>query len=219
MNKKLVLKRYSPLEEKINYTSHGIGFILSIVASFYLIQKSLLFQNNIYLGSATIYGFSLITLFAASTCYHFTQKESLRYKFKILDHAAIYIVIAGSYTPLTLITLHGDVGYRIFSIIWVIAILGVILKLFFTGRFKFASTIMYVLMGWIIVFFIKPLSQALSEEGLRWLIWGGVSYTLGAIIYGIKQIKFNHAIFHLFVLAGSSCVFMTIYFHVFQLQI
>ena len=215
MNKKLTLTRYSPLEEKINYISHGLGFLLSIPAAFALIQKSLLFHNSFYLGSAIIYGLSLIILFAASTCYHFTQEETRRYKFKVIDHAAIYIIIAGSYTPLTLITLQGDLGTRIFIAVWVFAIIGVTLKLFFTGRFKLVSTSMYVLMGWMIVLFIKPLSQVLSSDGIYWLMMGGAAYTIGAVIYSIKKIKFNHAIFHVFVLIGSGCIFVTIYSHIF----
>ncbi|MEM9897485.1 MAG: hemolysin III family protein, partial [Bacteroidota bacterium] len=128
------------------------------------------------------------------------------------DHVAIFILIAGTYTPLALIILAGDVGDIIFYVIWTIATLGTILKLFFTGKYNIVSTILYVLMGWVVIFAIRPLVQSMSVEGLFWVFTGGASYTLGAIIYSIDRIQFNHAIFHLFVLGGSFCHFMAMYF-------
>ena len=132
----------------------------------------------------------------------------------ILDHATIYVLIAGTYTPFTIVTLNGTIGWVIFGISWGLALTGVILKLFFTGKYNLLSTIMYVLMGWVIVFAIKPLVNNLPSEGLIWLFAGGFSYTIGAILYSIKKIKFNHAIFHIFVLIGSFCHFMSVYFYV-----
>jgi hemolysin III len=124
------------------------------------------------------------------------------------------VLIAGTYTPFTLVTLQGSVGWTIFFTAWGFALTGIVLKLFFTGRFDMLSTIMYVFMGWIIVFAIKPLMNNLASEGLMWLFAGGAAYTVGAILYSIKKIKFNHAIFHVFVLAGSFCHFMAVYFYV-----
>ena len=160
------------------------------------------------------FGFSLICLYSASTYYHRSKTPELRKKMRVVDHASIYILIAGTYTPFTLVTLHGKTGWIIFSIAWSLAISGIILKLFFTGRFKILSTSMYVFMGWMIVFAIKPLINNLPSEGLFWLVLGGIAYTLGAIIYGIRKIKFNHAIFHIFVLIGSFSHFKSIYFYV-----
>lgn len=126
-------------------------------------------------------------------------------------------MIAGTYTPFTLITLSGTTtGWLIFGIIWGLAVTGIILKLFFTGRFKIVSTLMYILMGWLVVFAIKPLIANLPFEGLVWLFAGGISYTLGAILYSIKRIKFNHAIFHFFVLGGSICHFISVFFYSFE---
>ena len=207
-------KYYSPLEEKINVLSHAFGLLLSLVGLVLLIDYAANFDGLLPLFSFTLYGLSLVMLYAASTFYHNTTEPKLRATLRIVDHAAICVVIAGTYTPLTLITLNGPVGWAVFAASWSLAIVGVILSLFFTGRFKILSTLIYVFMGWMIVFAIKPLMNSLDEIGLRWLIAGGLAYTLGAIIYAVRAIKFNHAIFHIFVLLGSFCHFMTIYFYV-----
>jgi len=207
-------KDYSPLEEKINIISHAIGFSLSIVALVILVTHATLHGDVWSIVSFSIFGSSLIILYAASTFYHSAKKSELRNRLNIIDHASIYVLIAGTYTPFTLVTLNGAIGWVIFGISWGLALTGIILKLFFTGKYNLMSTIMYVLMGWIIVFAIKPLINNLPLEGFLWLFAGGISYTIGAIIYGIKKIKFNHAIFHMFVLMGSFCHFMSVYFYV-----
>ena len=132
----------------------------------------------------------------------------------IIDHVSIYVLIAGTYTPFTLVTLKGAIGWVIFGISWGLALMGIILKLFFTGKYDLISTIMYVFMGWVIVFAIKPLIHHLPLEGLLWLFAGGISYTIGAILYSINKIKFNHAIFHVLVLIGSFCHFVSVFFYV-----
>jgi len=206
---------YSPIEEKINIISHAIGFILSIVAFMLLVAHANLHGDVWHIVSFSIFGASLITLYAASTIYHSAKKSELRNRLKIIDHASIYILIAGTYTPFTLVTLNGTIGWVIFGTSWGLALTGIILKLFLTGKYNLISTIMYVLMGWVIVFAIKPLINNLPLEGLIWLLVGGISYTIGAILYSIKKIKFNHAIFHMFVLSGSFCQFMSVFFYVF----
>ena len=208
------IKYYSPIEEKINIISHAIGFILSIVAFVLLVAHASLHGDVWHIVSFSIFGASLIILYAASTFYHSAKKSELRNRLKIIDHASIYILIAGTYTPFTLVTLNGTIGWVIFGISWGLALTGIILKLFFTGKYNLISTIMYVLMGWIIVFAIKPLINNLPLEGFLWLLAGGISYTIGAILYSIKKIKFNHAIFHMFVLNGSFCQFMSVFFYV-----
>ena len=207
-------KFYSPLEERINILSHAIGLLLSIIAVVLLVTRASSYGNAWHIVSAAIFGASLITLYAASTVYHSATRAELRARLRIIDHATIYILIAGTYTPFTLITLNGTVGWVIFAFSWGMAISGIILKLFFTGRFNLVSTLMYVLMGWIIIFAVKPLIANLSTEGLFWLVAGGLSYTIGAIIYSIKKVPLNHAIFHLFVLGGSICHFVAVYFFV-----
>jgi len=207
-------KYYSPKEEKINIISHAIGFILSIVALVFLVTHATLHGDVWHNVSFSIFGASLIILYAASTFYHSTKQSELRNRLKIIDHASIYILIAGTYTPFTLVTLNSAIGWVIFGISWGLALTGIILKLFFTGKYNLISTIMYVSMGWVIVFAIKPLINNLPLEGLLWLFAGGISYTIGAIIYSIKKIKFNHAIFHMFVLIGSFCHFISVFSYV-----
>lgn len=208
------IKYYSPLEEKINIYSHATGLIFSIAALALLVVRASLYGNAWHIVSFSIFGASLIILYAASTSYHSAKKETIRRRLKINDHASIYVLIAGTYTPFTLVTLNGVLGWVIFGISWGLALTGIILKMFFTGKFSLLSTLMYILMGWAIIFAIKPLIHNFSAEGLFWLTTGGVAYTVGAIIYSIKKIKFNHAVFHMFVLLGSICHFVAVYFYV-----
>jgi hemolysin III len=137
---------------------------------------------------------------------------------RIIDHASIYVLIAGTYTPFALVTLNGATGWVIFGVAWGLALCGITLKLFFTGKYNLVSTLMYVFMGWIIVFAIKPLIVNLSSEGLFWLFCGGMAYTIGAILYSIKILRFNHAVFHVFVLAGSASHFVSVYFYVLPVE-
>ena len=214
MNGMEEIKHYSSIEEKFNIISHAIGFILSIVALVLLVTYAILDGDVWHIVSFSIFGSSLIVLYAASTLYHSAKKPELRNRLNILDHASIYVLIAGTYTPFTLVTLKGPIGWVIFGTSWGLALTGVILKLFFTGKYDLISTSMYVFMGWIIVFAIKPLINNLPLEGLLWLFAGGISYTIGAILYSIGRIKFNHAIFHMLVLIGSFCHFMSVFFYV-----
>ncbi len=205
---------YSLQEERYNITSHALGLVLSLAALPLLVVRASLYGNVWHVVSFSIFGASLVILYAASTLYHSARTIRLRKRLNILDHATIYVLIAGTYTPFTIVTLNGTIGWVIFGISWGLALAGVILKLFFTGKYNLLSTIMYVLMGWVIIFAIKPLVNNLPAEGLIWLFAGGFSYTIGAILYSIKRIKFNHAIFHIFVLIGSFCHFMSVYFYV-----
>lgn len=208
------IKHYSPGEEKTNIISHAIGLVLSIVALVLLVVRASLHGDMLQLVSVSIFGVSLIALYTASTFYHRAKDPGLRARLRIIDHATIYVLIAGTYTPLTLIALGGLIGWVIFGASWAMAATGISLKVFFTGKFDLVSTLMYVFMGWIIVFAIKPLMDNMSSEGLFWLFAGGVAYTTGAIIYSIRKIPFNHATFHMFVLLGSFCHFVSVYFYV-----
>jgi len=208
------VKYYSPLEEKINIGSHAFGFALSIVALVLLIMHASNNGSALNIISFLIFGISLIVLYAASTLYHSAKSPELRSRLRVFDHASIYVLIAGTYTPFALVTLKGELGWIVFALSWGIATAGVILKLFFTGKYSLISTLMYVFMGWMIVFFINPLMDSLSDDGFFWLAAGGISYTVGAVLYAIKKIPLNHAIFHLFVLLGSFAHFVSIYFYV-----
>ena len=214
MAKKIVLNSYSKEEEQLNVISHAIGLFLSVVAIVFLLVKSIPTSSFIVIFSSAVFGISAICLYLASMSYHREKDPVRRMKLKIFDHSSIYILIAGSYTPFLLITLKGFTGNIIFVSVWSIAVIGVVLKLFFAGRFSLVSTISYVLMGWIIVFAFKPLYANLPSGGFFWLLAGGVAYTIGALLYQIKKMKFNHAIFHFFVLIGTICHFISVYFFV-----
>jgi hemolysin III len=215
-NKKITF--YEKKEEKLNVISHGIGLVLSIIALVLLVVYASIYGSTWHIVSFSIYGASLIVLYSASTLYHYVQSPKLRHRLNVFDHAAIYILIAGTYTPFTLVVLKGWVGWTIFGVSWGLAITGVVLKLFYTGKYDKISTIAYVLMGWLIIFAIKPLVTNLSVEGLLWLLSGGIFYTVGALLYSIRRIKYNHAIFHIFVLLGSFSHFIAVFFYVLPIK-
>ena len=213
------IKTYSAAEERINIATHSIGLILSFVALILLVLRATQHGNIWHLISFGLFGASLVALYASSTAYHKAKIPDRRRRLRIIDHAAIYILIAGTYTPFALVTLNGTtVGWLIFSATWSMAVLGVVLKLFFTGRYTLISTLMYVFMGWMIVFAIKPLINNLSPEGLQWLVAGGLAYTFGAVVYVFKKIQFTHATFHIFILIGSFCHFISVYFYVLPIR-
>lgn len=202
---------YPKKEETLNILSHGLGFLLSIVALPFLILKSLNFIGFWKPLSFIIYGLSMIILYAASTFYHAAKKPKKRRRLNIFDHAAIYVLIAGSYSPFCLVALDSSLGWYMFVFVWLFALAGVILKLFYTGKFDKLSTALYLLMGWQVVIFLKPLMASLTSEGLQFLFAGGIFYSVGAILYSIKKLPYNHAIFHIFVLLGSLSHFLAIY--------
>lgn len=209
-----LVKFYPPQEERVNILSHAFATILSIIGLSFLFLKGISTASLVVIVSFTLYGLSLVTLYTISTLYHASKDIHKRARLKVMDHAAIYVLIAGTYTPFTLITLEGKTGGILFAIIWSMAAFGIFLKLHFTGRFKLLSTSMYVVMGWLIIFAIEPMSKNIPETGLFWLIAGGVAYTVGALLYSIKVIPYNHAIFHCFVIIGSACHFWTVYGYV-----
>jgi hemolysin III len=207
------IKTYSHKEEQLNIWSHFSGFILSIIGLILLLHKGIQSGSALTIISYAIYGVSMLVLYLASTLYHSAKEPQRRQKLNIFDHSAIYVLIAGTYTPFSLLVLKGAWGWSIFGVVWGIAAVGIILKLFFTGRFKLASTISYVLMGWVIVIAIKPLVANFSTVGLLLIAVGGFFYTIGAVLYSIKRIPYNHAIFHFFVLLGSLTHFMAIFLY------
>lgn len=197
-----------------NVISHAVGLLLSIVGLLLMLLRAGGSGDVLRIISAAIFGAGLIALYAASTLYHSAKDPKTRSRLRVNDHATIYILIAGTYTPITLVTLNGWIGWTLFGITWAMALTGVVLKLFFTGRYHLLSTLMYVFMGWIIIFAVKPLMDSLPFAGLAWLLAGGIAYTTGAILYSIEKIHFNHAVFHLFVLLGSFCHFVAVYDYV-----
>ncbi|TCI85831.1 PAQR family membrane homeostasis protein TrhA [Tenacibaculum sp. M341] len=211
MSSKKSPELYDPTEEKLNILTHGFGWLLSVIAFPFLIIKSFCYTLLKEQASFIIFGVSMIVLYAASTLYHRATNIEKRAKLKVFDHSAIYVLIAGTYTPFCLVSLPTKLGWYIFGTVWAFAFVGIIFKLFFTGKLKHVSTAMYVFMGWLVMFFINTLLESLPETSSFYLIAGGVFYTVGAIFYSIKKIKYNHAIFHVFVLLGSACHFYAIY--------
>lgn len=207
------LNKYSNAEELANTLSHALGVILSIIALITLLWSSLSEGNALTITSYAIYGTSLILLFLASTLYHGSRNEKLKQTFKLLDHCAIYILIAGSYTPLMLIPLKGPLGYGMLTLIWLIALAGIIFKIKFGHKHKKLSLITYLGMGFISLAIINELYQKLTTQALVLLAVGGLIYTLGVIFYVQKKIPFNHAIWHLFVLAGAGCHFFMMWLY------
>ena len=203
------------LAEVFNASSHGLGTLLSVTALVLLVVFSAMTGEAISVVSCSIYGVSLVLLYTASTLYHAIARPKLKAVFKIMDHASIYLLIAGTYTPFMLVTLRGAWGWSIFGVIWGLALIGLVFKLFFTGRYEFVSVAMYILMGWLVVVAIRPLIDALPFAGLVWLVAGGLCYTVGVIFYAIDhRYTFAHFVWHLFVLAGSICHFFAILFYV-----
>lgn len=205
------------LHETLNSITHGIGILLSIAALvLLLVFASVTKHGDAWkIVSFSVYGAALILMFTASTLYHSARNKRIKAWFNLLDHASIYILIAGTYTPFTLVSLRGPWGWTIFGIIWGLAMAGVIFKLFFyRERWRLLSAVIYVLMGWIILIAIRPLIQGVPAGGLYWLLAGGLSYSLGVIFYLRKQNRFNHVIWHLFVLGGAISHFFAIFLHV-----
>ena len=203
----------SKQEEIWNSLSHGFGALLGIVGLVVLIVFT---DNNKdwHLFSVMVYGISTIILFLASTLYHAVSKPELKQCFRVVDHISIYLLIAGTYTPVLLILLKDSLGWPLFYTVWSIAAFGVILKLFFTGKFEILSTLLYLVMGWLIVLDYGSLSTIMHTEGLYWLMAGGMFYTVGIIFYAIHKIPYNHVIWHFFVLAGAICHFFMIFWYV-----
>ncbi len=203
----------SPFEERLNALTHAIGALFGIVALVLLIVYNTQ-KSDWSLFSVIVYGISIIILFTASTFYHAVKGEKRKHYFRIVDHISIYFLIAGTYTPVCLISLEQSLGWTLFFVVWGIAVFGVILKLFFTGRFEIFSTLLYLVMGWLIVFDFPNLSDTVGDGGVLFLFAGGLAYTVGIVFYAIHKIPFNHVIWHLFVLAGAICHFFMIFFYV-----
>jgi hemolysin III len=207
-------KSYYITNEVLNSITHGIGFILSIVATIFLIRKGLTNENPLEIVSYIIYGLSMCMLYLASTLYHslsFTKASGI---LKIIDHSSIFLLIAGSYTPYALVAIGGKFGWFIFIAQWLIAFLGIFGKILFLDKMKKYSTWLYILMGWFGVIAIPQMIEAIGTGGIMWLIAGGVTYTVGTIFYAHDDFKYWHVIWHLFVLGGSICMFFSIFLYV-----
>lgn len=206
------IESFTKGEEITNAILHGIGAGLAIAALVVLVVFASIYGDAWHIVSFSIYGSTLVILYLSSTLYHSFPQGKTKNVFEIFDHSAIYLLIAGTYTPLTLITLRSALGWSIFGVVWGIAIIGIIFKVFWVKKFVILSTLLYVVMGWMIIIAINPLLKSLNKISLIFLVIGGFLYTFGTIFYVWRKIKFHHAIWHLFVLSGSVCHFFTILF-------
>jgi hemolysin III len=201
---------YSTREEIANAITHGIGAALAIAALVILIVFAAIRGNVWHVVSFTVYGSTLILLYFASTLYHSLTNLRAKGVFHKFDHISIYLLIAGTYTPFCLTALRGWIGWTVFGVVWSCAILGAVLKSISVGKRVMMSTILYVLMGWVIIIAIKPLYNAMPYNGFLLLVAGGVSYTLGTIFFIRDQVKYNHSVWHIFVLGGSVLHFFSV---------
>jgi hemolysin III len=204
---------YSLGEEIVHSITHGIGAGLSIVGSTVLVVLAVLHGNIYQIVGFSIYGATLFILYLASTLYHSFQHPKVKRIFKIIDHSAIYLLIAGTYTPFLLISIRGVWGWTLLVIIWGLAVLGISFKTLFIHRFQKLSVLAYILMGWLSVVAIRELVINIPPGGLIWLAAGGVVYTVGVIFYALHKIPYTHAVWHLFVLGGSICHYFAVLFY------
>ena len=197
-------------DEIASALTHGFGAAAALAGGAVLITLAAIHGDGWQLGAAITFGVTLLLLYLASTLYHSIQHPIAKGRLKVFDHCAIYLLIAGTYTPFTLIGLRGPWGWGLFAAIWTLALAGVVFKLFYTGRFKTLSTLIYVAMGWLVLVAFKPMLSSLDGWTIGWLLAGGVFYTLGTYFYHRESIPYAHAIWHLFCIAGSVCHYVAV---------
>ena len=198
----------------IHAVSHGAGLILSIVGLFWMLDLSIGASDPWRVIASVIYGASLISLFLTSTLYHGLHTSPHRRLFKLLDHCAIYLVIAGSSTPLLIVAMQTSTGWLLFGLMWALAAIGILSKLWHGHRYPRVSLAGYLIMGWLLVFAVPELTDAIGMDGMIWLVAGGLCYTVGAAFYAAKKMYFHHVIWHFFVLAGAACHFLAVVWYV-----
>ena len=207
-------KAYTVAEEIAHALTHGVGAIAAIVGLIFMLVWSVSYGDTFHVVSAAIYGASLILLYLASTLYHAFPWPRVKAFFQQMDHAAIYVLIAGTYTPFALVNLRGAWGWTLLGVVWGIAVVGVIIEVAMKERKKWLSLSLYLGMGWMALIMIKPLIDSVEPGGLWLLLAGGLAYTFGVIFYVWKSLRFHHAIWHVFVLAGSVLHFFSVFYFV-----
>lgn len=200
-------------EELANTVSHGLGAVLSAVGLVFMLKLAIPLSVWHVIG-VSVFGLSLIALYSGSACYHHVHSHKCKKILQVLDHSLIFVLIAGSYTPWLLVNLRGPWGWSLFGVIWAIATVGIVLKAVFLPRFQRLGAALYVVMGWLICIAIKPLIASVNETGMAWLVAGGLCYTGGVVFFLMRNVRFAHLIWHLFVLAGSFCHVMAVIYGV-----
>ena len=206
----MIERKESLLEKKLNFITHGVGLVLSVIGLFYLVEKSILYPKSFNLISSLVYGISLIVMYTSSTLYHYYIDSRYSRILQKIDHISIYLLIAGSYTPGLLLKLKYSLGFEILIIIWLLAFVGIIHKIFFFNYLKKASLIIYLFMGWLIVIDFNAVLESFSSNSIFFMVLGGLLYTIGTFFYSLDKLKYNHVIWHLFVLGGSACHYILI---------
>jgi hemolysin III len=201
-------------EEVANSLTHGLGLALSLIGFAVLVFLAGSKGSAWQVVGCTVYGATLVLLYTASTLYHSARSLRLKRVLKIVDHSAIYLLIAGTYTPFTLVNLRGSWGWTLFGLVWGLSLLGILFKIFFVEHFKIASTALYVIMGWLAVIAIKPVLHAVPSHGIFWILAGGVCYTVGVLFLAWRRLPYAHTVWHVFVLAGSVCHYFAVLFYV-----
>ena len=201
-------------EEFASTVTHGVGLAMSLTGLVVLVVLAALKGTAWHIVSCAIYGATLVLLYTASTLYHAVRSPRAKHVLRILDHGAIYLLIAGTYTPFTLVTLRGGLGWTLFGLVWGLALVGILFKVFHVGRFPIVSMLVYLSMGWLVVIAWKPVLRTIPGGGIAWLVAGGLAYTAGILFYASHKLPFNHAIWHLFVLGGSVCHYVAVLLYV-----
>ena len=198
-------------EEIAHSVTHGIGALLSVAGLVLLIVRAVGTGDPWRVVSFTIFGVTMVLLYTASTIYHALTPPRAKNVFKVLDHSFIYLLIAGSYTPFLLVSLRGGWGWTLFGVVWGVTIVGMVFKVWFAGRFRLVSTLLYIGLGWLCIIAVKPMMASVPGPGLAWLLAGGIAYTGGSVFYLWRGMRFHHAIWHVFVLLGTACHFVAVY--------
>lgn len=201
-------------DELANSVTHGVGLLLSIAGFATLVTLAVMRGGAWRIVSCAIYGSTLLCLYAASTFYHSIRSRRLKRVLRVCDHSAIYLLIAGTYTPFLLVNLRGGWGWSLFGVVWGLAMAGILFKVWFVAHFPAMSTAVYLLMGWLAIVAVKPMLTTIPRDGLVWLFAGGVLYTVGVVFFAWKKVPYNHAIWHGFVLAGSTCHYFAVLYSV-----
>lgn len=201
-------------DELANTVTHGFGLLLATLGTVVLVVLVSLHGSARHIVTCSIYSGTLVFMYAASTAYHSVDGVRLKHVLRIIDHSAIYLLIAGTYTPFTLVTIRGGWGWTLFGLVWGLTVVGIVWKAIFIRRFAIVSGVIYVVMGWMVVIAAKPLLERVPPGALAWLVAGGIAYTAGLVFFASKRIPHHHAIWHVFVLAGSICHYIAVLFYV-----
>ena len=208
------LTSHVSVEELANSITHGIGLALSIAGFVFLLVLAVMRGTAWHIVGCAVYATTLVCVYAASTLYHGIPRPHFRRILRILDHSAIYLLIAGTYTPFLLVNLRGPWGWSLLGVVWSLAIAGIVFKIWFVDHFQILSTAIYIAMGWLALIAVKPLFAAVPISGFIWLVAGGLLYTFGVLFFAWKRVPFNHAIWHIFVMAGSICHYLAVLYSV-----